>query len=139
MCTPTVIKTVPSCFSAESIIFCILHHFYVQFLFVKFCSTIKLILDPPLGFTTKYFKLDKGTCQGDLISAYLFILVLEIVFNLIKQNKYIHGLTFFDHTFLYKAYADDTTFFLKDKESVKKGNERLWYLFYVFWFETKQI
>ena len=72
------------------------------------------------GFTTKYFKLDKGTRQGDPISAYLFILVLEIVFNLIKQNKDIHGLTFFDHTFLYTAYADDTTFFLKDKESVKK-------------------
>ena len=71
------------------------------------------------GFTTKYFKLDKGTRQGDPISAYLFILVLEIVFNLIKQNKDIHGLTFFDHTFLYTAYADGTIFFLKDKESAK--------------------
>ena len=69
------------------------------------------------GFTTKYFKLDKGTRQGDPISAYLFILVLEIVFHLIKQNKDIHGLTFF---FFYTAYADDTNFFLKDKESVKK-------------------
>ena len=39
------------------------------------------------------------------------------MFNLIKD---IHGLTFFDHTFLNTAYADDTTFFLKDKESVKK-------------------
>ena len=44
------------------------------------------------GFTTKYFKLDKGTRQGDPISAYLFILALEIVFNLIKQNKDIHGI-----------------------------------------------
>ena len=42
------------------------------------------------------------------------------MFNLIKQNKDIHGLTFFDHTFfLDTAYAEDTTF-LKDKESVKK-------------------
>ena len=37
-----------------------------------------------------------------------------------KKNKDIHDLTFFDHTFLYTGYADDTTFFLKDKESVKK-------------------
>ena len=59
------------------------------------------------GFTTKYFKLDKGACQGDPISAYLFILVLEAVFNLIKQNKVIHNLKFFNHTFLYTAYADD--------------------------------
>ena len=72
------------------------------------------------GFTAEYFKLDKGTRQGDRMSAYLVILVLEIVFNLIKQNKDIHGPTFFDHTFLYTSYADDTTFFLKDKESVKK-------------------
>ena len=42
------------------------------------------------------------------------------MFNLIKQNKDIHGLSFFDHTFLYTAYVDDTTSFLKDKESVKK-------------------
>ena len=50
--------------------------------------------------TTMYFKLDKGARQSDPISAYLFILVLEIMFNLIKQNKDLHGLTFFDHTFL---------------------------------------
>ena len=72
------------------------------------------------GFTTKYFKLDKGKRQGDPVSACLFVLVLKIVFNLIKQKKDIDGPTFFDHTFLYTAYADDTTFFSKDKESVKK-------------------
>ena len=33
------------------------------------------------GTTTKYFKLKKGTRQGDPISVYLFILVLEIVFR----------------------------------------------------------
>ena len=74
------------------------------------------------GITTKHFKLNKGTSQvikyQTQISAYLFILVLKIVFNLIKQDKDIHGLTFFDHTFMYAAYADDTTFFLKDKESL---------------------
>ena len=32
----------------------------------------------------------------------------------------MHGLTFLDHTFLYTAYADNSAFFLKDKESVKK-------------------
>ena len=69
---------------------------------------------------TSYFKLDKGARQDDTISAYLFILVLERVFSLIKQNKKIHGLTFFDHTFLYTSYADDTNFFSKDNVSKEK-------------------
>ena len=70
------------------------------------------------GNTTKYFKLERGTRQGDPISAYLFILVLEVVFMLMKQNKNIKGLNLFERTFLYTAYADDTTFFLKDMKSV---------------------
>ena len=71
------------------------------------------------GNTMKYFKLEKGARQGDPISAYLFILILEIVFLSIKENKNIKGLNIFNHTFLYTAYADETTFFLKDKESLK--------------------
>ena len=39
------------------------------------------------GNTTKYLKLQKGARQGDPISAYLFILCLEIVFILIKAKR----------------------------------------------------
>ena len=69
------------------------------------------------GKTTPYFKLERGTRQGDPISAYLFILALEVVFSLIKANPDIEGLQFFSHTFLYSAYADDTTFFLRNEKS----------------------
>ena len=72
------------------------------------------------GNTTKYFKLQKGARQGDPISAYLFILCLEIVFILIKANKRVKGINIFKHTYLYSAYADDTTFFLRDKRSIKE-------------------
>ena len=41
------------------------------------------------GTTTKYFKLQKGKRQGDPISAYFFILVLEIAFIFIKGNENI--------------------------------------------------
>ena len=37
---------------------------------------------------------------------------------LIQENKKIHGLNIFNHTFLYTAYADDTTFFLSNQQSV---------------------
>ena len=39
------------------------------------------------GTATNYFKLEKGTRQGDPISAYLFILVLEKVFLFTKESK----------------------------------------------------
>ena len=63
--------------------------------------------------TTLHFTLGGGTRQGDPISAYLFIISLEVGFSLIKVNPNIEGLQFFSHTFLYSAYADDTTFFKK--------------------------
>ena len=70
------------------------------------------------GITIHYFILKKGTHQGDPISAYLFILVLEAVLCVIKSSKNIKGSSIFNQKFLYTAYADDTTFFLKDKISV---------------------
>ena len=68
------------------------------------------------GKTTPYFKLERGTRQGDPISDYLFIIALEEVFSLIKTNTDIEGLQYFRHTFLYPAYADDTTFFLRNEK-----------------------
>ena len=89
----------------------------------RFLKWVKILLknqESCIINTTKYFKLEKGTRQGDPISAYLFILVLETVFLSIKENKEIKGLNLFNHTFLYTAYADDTTFLLKEKESLRE-------------------
>ena len=66
------------------------------------------------GKTTKYFLLCRSARQGYPISAILFILTLEILFLLIKTNREIVGLAIFNHCYLYSAYPDDTTFFLKD-------------------------
>ena len=66
------------------------------------------------GITTHYFKIKKWTRQGDPISAYLFILILEAVFCVTKSNKNIKSLNIFNDEFLYSAYSDDTFFFLKD-------------------------
>ena len=72
------------------------------------------------GVTTQYFKLGEGPRQGDPVSSYLFVLCLEILFTIVKNNKDIKSLRIIGKIFLYTAYADDTTFFLKDLGSIKE-------------------
>ena len=54
------------------------------------------------GKTTPYFKLERGTGQGDPILTYLFIRALEVVFSLFKVNPDIEGLRFFSRTLVSK-------------------------------------
>ena len=72
------------------------------------------------GHSTGYFSLSSGTRQGDPISAYLFILVMEILFIQIRSNENIHGLKFFGYEFKLSAFADDVSYFLTDINSVKE-------------------
>ena len=75
------------------------------------------------GFATRYFNLEKSACQVDPILAYLFILALENLFELIKNNADIREITIFNHAFLYTAFADDSTFFLNEVFSLFFGTK----------------
>ena len=68
----------------------------------------------------------------DPISAYVFILCLETLFIVIKNEPNIKGIEIFEYCYLYTAYANDTTFFLKDENSVVHLSEKL-KLFSDFW------
>ena len=111
--------------SFDSVNHCFLLQFFRKFRFgIDFVSWMKTILKNQEsciingGKTTKYFKLERAARQGDLISAYFFMFVLEIFFIFVKNNPKVKGLNVFKHEFLYTAYADDTSFFLKNRKSI---------------------
>ena len=81
------------------------------------------------GKTSKYFKLGRGTRQGDPISTYLFIIVLEVVFQIIKETSNIESFEIFK-TFFYTAYADNAVINLL--EIFKHFSQAVWS-------QTKQI
>ena len=69
------------------------------------------------GHSTGYFPLQRGVRQGDPISAYLFIIVIEVFFNMVRNNPKVEGLNILGFEYLLTSYADDTTFFIKDEKS----------------------
>ena len=67
------------------------------------------------GFTTKFFNLQRGTRQGDPLSPYLFLLVVEILASKVQQNPDIKGIKIGNTGILQAIFADDFTFFQRVK------------------------
>jgi hypothetical protein len=70
------------------------------------------------GMTTKYFPLERSCRQGDCLSAYLFILILEPLIRLIKEDHRILGLNPMKHNVKLSAYADDVNGFVRSEQEL---------------------
>ena len=77
------------------------------------------------GYSTGYFPLKRGTRQGDPLAPYLFILVIEILITMVRQNKNIVGININGQEFKQCVYADDTTYFLRDLDSLSELKKTL--------------
>ena len=82
----------------------------------NFIKWVKILLENQesciinAGITTSYFNFEKSACQG-------------VLFLLVKANHKIRGVIIFQYTYLYAACADETTFFLKNKNSIRQHME----------------
>ena len=65
------------------------------------------------GKSTGYFILERGTRQGDPLSTYLFILVLEVLFLQVRSSDNTEGISINEFTLKLTAYADDAYYFIK--------------------------
>jgi len=70
------------------------------------------------GLATNFFPVFRGTKQGDPISPYIFILVIEIMALMMRKCKDIEGIKIKNKHIKLVLFADDTTFFLKDINSL---------------------
>ena len=73
------------------------------------------------GFITSWFKPSKGVRQGWPLSPYLFILSAEVLSNKIRQESNVRGIKVFGKEIKLSQFADDTTLFNADIESLERA------------------
>lgn len=102
-------------------IFATLKHFgfgpqFIKWIRVLLKENMACVLNN--GTATNFFEIKRGTRQGDPISPYIFILVIETLATLIRKNEEIHGFRADGNHKKITLFADDTTLFLKDLNSL---------------------
>ena len=88
---------------------------FISMLKALYAENISAILN--YGTTTRYIALERSCRQGDPVSAYLFILVMEILLNQMKKLKL--GMKISTISLWSTAFADDLTMLLKSNAELR--------------------
>ena len=70
------------------------------------------------GFASEFFTVERGVRQGCPLSGLLFVIGIEIHAGAIKNNAAIKGINVGEKEIKVSLYADDTTDFVRDLDSV---------------------
>ena len=73
------------------------------------------------GYASKHFHLERGVRQGCPLSGTLFVIAIELLAQRIRRSKEIKGIPIDEHNEVkLSQYADDTTVFLSDIQSLSR-------------------
>jgi len=89
------------------------------------------------GHSSQFFMLSRGIRQGCPLSAYLFILVAEVLAIKIRKDENIKGIEIGERTYKILQLADDTTCFFERHPISTEGNSCSRVLLSMFWSKTK--
>ena len=70
------------------------------------------------GFASEFFPLERGVRQGCPLSGLLFVIGIELLARAIKNDDNIKGINVGEKVIKVSLYADDTTVFVQDLDSV---------------------
>ena len=71
------------------------------------------------GYSCGWFQISRGVRQGCPLSTSLFILCIELLAQIVRNDNQIVGIDVNDITYKLSLFADDVTCMLKDMNSVK--------------------
>ena len=102
-------------------LYCVLESFGFGPSFIRWVQTLYFDIEGCVlnkGTSTGYFPIKRGVRQGDPLSPYLFLIVLETLAIRIRTSSKIKGITIHDKEFKLSLYADDFCAFCIDSESI---------------------
>jgi hypothetical protein len=103
------------------VIYDALRLFNVGPIFIKWVKTIYKESEACMtnnGFSSPFFRLQRGVRQGCPLSAYLFIMVVELLAHQIRRSNNIKVIKIGDTEIKLVQMADDTTMFVEDPDSL---------------------
>ena len=77
------------------------------------------------GYAKPFFELQRGVKQGCPLFDILFVIAVEILANSIRNDQSIMGINIKGQEYRLSQYADDTSCFVRDIDSVVKRFEKL--------------